>query len=340
MRIRILPAACALALAACTGTGVQDALAPRGPQAGWIASWFWLSMAIAVAVFVAFAAILFFGLIRAHRRHMRGDDNELPEAHGNRLVIWGGVVVPTIILLVLVATSAYTDRLVSRLGRGPNADPLTIEVVAEQFWWRLHYRDPAHPSREFITANEIHVPAGRPVRLILQSRDVIHSFWMPNLNGKQDMIPGRTNDLVVQVDEPGTYRGQCAEFCGVQHAKMAMLVVAHPKAEFDAWWSQQLRPHEPPKDPEAARGHEVFMTNGCGTCHSIRGTLAMGSVAPDLSHFGSRRTIAAGTLPNTRGHLGGWISDPQAIKPGNRMPPVPLKGEELRALLTYLESLK
>jgi cytochrome c oxidase subunit 2 len=178
------------------------------------------------------------------------------------------------------------------------------------------------------------------VRILLQSRDVIHSFWMPNLNGKQDMIPGRTNDLVVQVDEPGTYRGQCAEFCGVQHAKMAMLVVAHPRAEFDAWWNGQLRPHEPPTDPEAKRGHDVFMTHGCGTCHAIRGTLARGSVAPDLSHFGSRRTLAAGTLPNTRGHLGGWISDPQGIKPGTRMPPVDLKGEELRALLTYLHSLK
>lgn len=338
--IRLAPSLAACALAGCTGTGVQDVLAPAGPQAARIAAWFWFSFALAVAVFVAFAAILFWGLFRAHRRHLRGEDTELPDKHGNRLVIWGGVVIPTVILLALLVFSAYTDRMISRLGRGPGEKPLTIEVVGEQFWWQVRYLDPEHPHREFITANEIHVPAGRPVRLLLKSRDVIHSFWVPNLNGKQDLVPGRTNDLVVQVDDPGTYRGQCAEFCGVQHAKMAMLVVAHPPREFDAWWESQLRPHAPPSDPEAARGEEVFMTNGCGTCHSIRGTLAKGTVAPDLSHFGSRRTVAAGTLPNTKGHLGGWIADPQAIKPGNRMPPVPLKGEELRALVSYLHSLK
>jgi cytochrome c oxidase subunit 2 len=335
-----LAAACTLALAACVGTGRQDVLAPAGPQAARVADWFWFSFVLAVAVFAAFTAVLFFGLFRAHRRHMRGEPNELSDRDGNRLVLWGGVVVPTVILLTLLVFSSYTDRLILRLGRGPGEHPVTIEVVGEQFWWRLRYLDPEHPEREFITANEIHVPAGRPVRLLLRSRDVIHSFWMPNLNGKQDLIPGRTNDLVVQVDEPGVYRGQCAEFCGVQHAKMAMLVVAHPPAEFQAWWSAQLRPHGPPADPRAARGEQVFLRHGCGMCHAIRGTPARGSVAPDLSHFGGRRTLAAGTLPNTRGHLGGWIADPQGIKPGSRMPPVPLTGEELRSLLSYLQSLQ
>lgn len=329
-------AACALLLAGCTGTGVQDVLAPRGPQAERIAGWFWTSFALAVAVYAAFAALLLYALLRARRR---GEGNELPRSHGRNLVLWGGVVVPTLVLFALLVLSAYTDRRISRLGRlGP--EPLTIEVVGEQFWWRVRYLDPENPHREFTTANEIHVPAGRPVRLLLKSRDVIHSFWVPSLHGKTDLIPGRTNDLVIQADRPGVYRGQCAEFCGIQHAKMGVLVEAHPPAEFEAWWERQLRPHAPPADTLLARGEKVFMQNGCGLCHSIRGTRAHGSVAPDLTHFGSRRTIAAGTLPNTRGHLGGWISDPQGIKPGNRMPAVPLKGEELRALLSYLHSLQ
>ncbi len=334
-------AACALLLAAgCVGTGAQDVLAPKGPQAARIADWFWVSFALAVAVFVAYVAVLGYGLLRARRRDRRGEANELPPSHGRNLVLWGGVVVPTLVLLVLLVSSAYTDRRISRLGRLGGPEPLTIEVTGEQFWWEVRYRDPANPHREFTTANEIHVPVGRPVRLLLKSRDVIHSFWVPNLHGKTDLIPGRTNDLVFRVDEAGVYRGQCAEFCGVQHAKMAMLVEAHPPAEFDAWRERQLVPHAPPADSVAARGEQVFMTHGCGTCHAIRGTPAHGRVAPDLSHFGSRRTIAAGTLPNTRGHLGGWIADPQGVKPGNRMPAVPLTGEELRALLSYLHSLK
>jgi len=336
-RPRLPLAACALLAGGCVGTGVQDVLAPRGPQAERIADWFWISFALAVAVFVAFVAVLAYGLLRARRL---GERNELPPAHGRNLVLWGGLVVPTAILLVLLVLSAYTDRRISRLGRGAGPEPLTIEVVGEQFWWQVRYLDPAHPHREFTTANEIHVPTGRPVRLLLESRDVIHSFWVPNLHGKTDLIPGRTNDLVFQVDEPGVYRGQCAEFCGTQHARMALLVEALPPAEFAAWWERQLRPPAPPTDSVRVKGRDVFMKNGCGVCHSIRGTPARGRVAPDLTHFASRRTIAAGTLPNTRGHLGGWISDPQGIKPGNRMPAVPLKGEELQALLDYLHSLK
>ena len=328
-----------LTLAGCVGTGEQDVLAPAGPQAARIADFFWVSFVLAVAVFAAFVAILFYGLLRADRRQRRGQENDLPAEHGRRIVVWGGLVVPAVILLTLIVYSAYVDRRISRLGRGPGGDPLTIEVVGHQFWWEVRYLDPANPHREFITANEIHVPAGRPVRLVLQSRDVIHSFWVPNAHGKTDLIPGRTRDMIIQLDRPGVYRGQCAEFCGVQHAKMGMYIEAHDAASFAAWRERQLRPHEKPKEAHALKGHDVFMKNGCGVCHSIRGTEAHGRVAPDLSHFALRRTIAAGTLPNTRGHLGGWIADPQSIKPGNRMPRVPLKGEELRALLSYLHSL-
>ena len=336
-RPRLPLAACALLAGGCVGTGVQDVLAPRGPQAERIADWFWISFALAVAVFVAFVAVLAYGLLRARRL---GERNELPPAHGRNLVLWGGLVVPTAILLVLLVLSAYTDRRISRLGRGAGPEPLTIEVVGEQFWWQVRYLDPAHPHREFTTANEIHVPTGRPVRLLLESRDVIHSFWVPNLHGKTDLIPGRTNDMVLQADEPGVYRGQCAEFCGVQHAKMALELVALPPDQFDAWWDRQVLPHGPPESEEAAIGEQVFMRNGCALCHAIRGTPAFGTAGPSLSHFGTRRTIAAGTLPNTRGHLGGWIADPQGVKPGTYMPAVPLQGHELRALITYLHSLR
>ncbi len=315
-------------------------LAPKGPQAARIADFFWVSFGLAVVVFIAFFVIFGYAFHRARRRQRRGEPSELPPKHGRNLVLWGGFVLPTVILLALLVFSAYTDRHIARFGRMPGDDPLTIHVIGHQFWWEIRYSDPTNRHREFITANEMHIPVGRPVKLVLQSRDVIHSFWVPNLHGKTDLIPGRINDLVVQADEPGTYRGQCAEFCGVQHAKMAMLVIARREAEFAAWWDQQLRPHGTPADSAAAVGELVFMSRGCAVCHTVRGTSARGTTGPDLSHFGQRRTIAAATIPNTRGHLGGWIADPQGIKPGNFMPAVALDGDELRSLLSYLHSLR
>jgi cytochrome c oxidase subunit II len=332
----LLLVGCSL-LAGCVGTGAQDMLAPRGPQAQRIAEWFWVSTALATVIFLVYCALLGYALWRGRRN---GDANELPPRHGQNLVVWGGLVVPTVVLLGLLVYSVVTDRRLATLGGDSRADLLTIEVIGHQFWWEVRYRDPGNPWREFLTANEIHIPVGRPVRFILQSRDVIHSFWVPNLHGKIDMIPPRTNTLVLQADEPGVYRGQCAEFCGAQHAKMAFLVIAVPPDEFAAWWDRQLVGHRPPADPVLARGQEVFMSNGCGVCHAIRGTEARGRAGPDLSYLGMRRTIAAGILPNTRGALGGWISDPQNIKPGSYMPAVPLDGESLQALLSYLHSLR
>ncbi len=335
--VRIAPGAVWLpVIAGCTGSMNQNALDPRGPQAAYIAEWFWVSFALAVAVFLAYCAILFFALWRARRN---GESNDLPPRHGWNLVIWGGVAVPALILLVLIVYSAYTDRRLSLLA-APGSDMLTIEVIGHQFWWEVRYRDPANPHREFTTANEIHIPVGQPVRFRLESRDVIHSFWVPNLHGKTDLIPRRTNTLELQADRPGIYRGQCAEFCGAQHAKMAFLVIAQRPEDFALWYEHQLLPGRAPADSLLLAGQEVFMRNGCALCHTIRGTLASARVAPDLTHFGSRRTIAAGILPNSRGHLGGWISDPQGIKPGNRMPAVPLDSESLQALLSYLHSLR
>jgi cytochrome c oxidase subunit II len=341
-RIRaLLSSAVALALpaavAGCVGTGSQDMLAPRGPQAERIAEWFWVSTGLGTMIFFAFCGILGYALWRAHRN---GEDNFLPERHGRNLVVWGGLGVPVLVLMALLVYSVLTDRAIATLGGEPRAGLLTIEVVGHQFWWEVRYRDPDNPWREFTTANEIHIPVGRPVRFLLRSRDVIHSFWVPNLHGKTDMIPGRNNELVLRADQPGEYRGQCAEFCGTQHAKMMFLVIAVPPEEFAAWWDKQLQPAPTPVEAELARGHDVFMRNGCGICHAIRGTEARATVAPNLSWFGMRRTLAAGVRPNTRGHLGGWIADPQGVKPGNFMPAVALESQDLQALLSYLHSLR
>jgi cytochrome c oxidase subunit II len=203
------------------------------------------------------------------------------------------------------------------------------------WWWEVRY-----PEQSIIIANEIHIPAGEPVKLELASVDVIHSFWVPQLHGKRDMIPGIENVFTIQADEPGVYRGQCGEYCGTQHANMAFHVVAHPRDEFDAWRAERTKPRTEPATAEERRGFEVFMNAGCAQCHAVRGTQAKGNVGPDLTHLGSRRTIGAALLPNTRGNLAGWIADPQAIKPGVKMPRSYLPADDLLDLVTYLESLQ
>jgi cytochrome c oxidase subunit II len=184
------------------------------------------------------------------------------------------------------------------------------------------------------------VPVGEPVLFLLSASDVIHSMWVPNLNGKKDLIPGYTQSLWFQADTAGVYRGQCAEFCGAEHAKMAMFIVAEPRTQYQQWVAQQQQPASEPTDPSAKRGKEIFLTSSCAMCHSIEGTSAGSHAGPDLTHLASRRTIAAGTLPNTRGALSGWIVDPQRIKPGAKMPPNRIAPKDLDALVTYLQGLK
>jgi cytochrome c oxidase subunit 2 len=190
-----------------------------------------------------------------------------------------------------------------------------------------------------VTANEIHIPVGRPVLINTHSQDVIHSFWMPELHGKRDLIPGHPSAIWLQADRPGVFQGQCAEFCGLQHAHMRLIVVAEPEETFQAWLEAQRQSAQPPRDPLAERGMHVFVSGPCALCHAIRGTDAAGHVAPDLTHIASRATLAAGTLPNTPGHLAGWIIDSQSVKPGNAMPSMSLSPEDLQALLAYLGNL-
>ena len=218
------------------------------------------------------------------------------------------------------------------------ADPrFTIEITGQQWWWEVRYVSD-DPSRIFETAHEIHVPVGEPVRLRLRSEDVIHSFWVPAVAGKTDLIPGQTNETWIQADTPGVYRGQCAEYCGRQHAHMALRLFADPPEEFEAWWNRQLEAAKPPETEIAQVGQTHFVLR-CGACHTVRGTAAGGAVGPDLTHLLSRTTLAANMLPNDVAHLSGWIANPQFIKPESKMPNLELSGPQLDAIRSYLLTL-
>jgi cytochrome c oxidase subunit 2 len=253
-----------------------------------------------------------------------------------RTIVYGGLAFPVVALSALLPYGL----LVMRDTDVPAADALRIEVIGEQYWWRVRY--PAEQGRpDFATANEVVLPVGRPVTFSLTAADVIHSFWIPNLGGKVDMIPGRANRLSFTAERPGIYRGVCAEFCGDQHARMAFDVVALEPAAFDAWRAAQAGPAREPATPFLERGRALFRAGGCGNCHAVRGTDADGQYGPDLTHVGSRRTIGAGQFPNNVGTLAGWIANTQHLKPGVRMPSYGmLPGEDLRAVAGYLESLK
>jgi len=251
-------------------------------------------------------------------------------------VVGAGIVFPIVTLSALLF---YTFKVSGELVGAKDAAPLKIEIVGEMWWWRVHYVD-AGGASVLVTANEVHIPVGRTVELFLESADVLHSFWVPNLAGKLDLIPGRVNVLRVKADSAGVFRGQCAEYCGAQHAKMAFHVVAHAVPEFDAWLAAQQLPAAAPRTPTLERGMTLFIAN-CGACHTVRATPAAGQLGPDLTHVGSRLALAAGTLPNNVGTIAGWIAASQHIKPENRMPSFDrFTGEELRALAAYVESLQ
>jgi cytochrome c oxidase subunit 2 len=218
-------------------------------------------------------------------------------------------------------------------------DGVPISLTAQQWWWEVVYPNP-DPTLRAVSANEIHIPAGRKVKIELRSTDVIHSFWVPNLAGKRDLIPGRVNVTWIQADRPGVYRGQCAEFCGYQHAHMALFVVVHEAADFQEWLVNERRMAAELADSVRLRGQQVFQSQACILCHTITGAQAFGAVGPNLTHFASRRSIGSATLPNTAENLRRWISDSQRFKPGNRMPPLNIPAQDLDALVEYLRSLQ
>jgi cytochrome c oxidase subunit 2 len=250
------------------------------------------------------------------------------------IAVIGSTIATVVIVAGFTVASFYTTRPLD-----VPRDDLTIRVSGQQWWWDVTYIDP-DSSRSFKTANEIRIPVGRSVRLQLEAGDVIHSFWVPSLAGKLDLIPGRNNELVIRAERAGVYRGQCAEFCGVQHSHMAVFVVAEEGEAYERWAEEQRAPATFSDDADARAGAAVFLAKPCAACHTVRGTAASGTTGPDLTHVGSRMTIAAGLSDNTRGAVAAWIADPQTLKPGNNMPMVPLGSDELRQLAAYMVSLK
>jgi cytochrome c oxidase subunit 2 len=309
--------------------------APQGSHIEWL---YWFIFWILAAVYV----LIIVGFTRAGARSRADSIQPLPimkDEEGDRKASWAvgsAVGVTVITLFVVLVLSVITGKQVAGL---TSKNPLTIQIIGHQWWWEVTYPN-TQADQTVTTANEIHVPVNTPVVVLTNSVDVIHSFWAPSITGKRDLLPGYSSAFWFQVDQPGTYRGQCAEFCGLQHAHMGFSVIAEPVDQFQAWQQQQLKTAAEPSEDEASRGRAVFLTHTCLMCHTIRGTDAGSRVGPDLTHVAGRRMIAAETLPNTRGALAGWILDPQRIKPGAQMPPNALASDDLQALITYLMSLQ
>ncbi|HWI84004.1 cytochrome c oxidase subunit II, partial [Ramlibacter sp.] len=315
---------------------VLDAM---GVQAGHIVDLWRLFLFTCTAVFVAILVGLAYVLLRRPRA---GADTppdlsmvNRPEP-GPRRHVTQAAAISVVLLLMLVAASVLTDRALARM---PLKDALNIEVTAHQWWWTVRYRS-GEVWQEFETANEIHVPVGRPVVIRLAADDVIHSLWIPNLAGKKDLIPGRTALMQLRADRAGVYRSQCAEFCGFQHALMGLFVIAEPQEQFELWQAAQRLSAPPPADSRTQRGKALVESTACAMCHTVQGTYAQGKRAPDLTHLAGRRTLAAGALPNTPESLASWIADPQRHKPGSNMPTIPISSDDLQAIVAYLETLK
>jgi cytochrome c oxidase subunit 2 len=314
-----------------------SALEPAGVQSSRIADLFWSYSYISAVVFVLVTGAFFMAISR-RRTPGQSEKSELSEEslRPRRRAVGAATAVTVVTLIVMLVLSVATSRALASLG---TKDAISVEVIGHKWWWEFKY--PASVAgMQFTTAYEMHVPVGRPVEVKLASADVIHSFWVPSLHGKRDAIPTKHTSIVLQADHPGRYEGQCAEFCGTQHANMRFVVVAESEAEFKAWLAHSLAPAATPDDPVELQGQQVFEKSRCITCHAIGGTEAFATTGPNLTHVASRREIAMGTIPNGPGHLAGWIVDPQSTKPGVIMPGTALAPDDLNALITYLGSLK
>ncbi|GAA3065529.1 cytochrome c oxidase subunit II [Rhizobium viscosum] len=325
---RILLLSILALVSACSGN--QSALDPGGAAAIHIEHLIIGVVAVCTAIWILVMIVLGWALLRDHSQESgRSGERQLT------LTVTAGLGATVLIITGLTIASFYTTR---SIGLPENAS-LTIVVKGQQWWWQVIYADP-DPAFSFQTANEIHIPVGQDVRIQLESADVVHSFWVPNLAGKQDLVPGRSNSIVLRAERPGVYRGQCAEFCGMQHSHMAMMIIAEEPALYQRWLAAQRSDGVKATNPEASAGMAAFLSKPCAACHTVRGTPASGTTGPDLTHVGSRQTIAAGLFETSRGSLAAWIADPQTLKPGNNMPMVPLTSAELRDISAYMESLK
>lgn len=341
-RQQYLPATLALASVLFSGCGYgnQSALNNAGIQAERLGSLWWLFLGITATVYVIVMALLIVAFFRVRRARSGSEPDIKPDQGRDRKagnIIKGGIGVTALVVFVLMIISFRTGRAIDSLSLAQ--DPLEIKVTGQQWWWQVEYQDPT-PSNMVTTANEIHIPVGRPIKIDLVSHDVIHSFWLPNLHGKKDLVPNYPTTIFLQADEPGVYWGQCAEFCGYEHAKMRFMVIAEPQEDFARWYAAAQQPSQAPSTDSQTFGQQIFLKSVCTQCHTIQGTPANGRVGPDLTHVASKPYIASGVLQNDRENLMNWISDPQAIKPGIRMPMNTYSPEELNALVDYIQSLK
>ncbi|MDQ2826772.1 MAG: cytochrome c oxidase subunit II [Actinomycetota bacterium] len=320
-----------ITLGACGGHS-PSLLDGHGPEARRVSGVWWLMFVLAAVVYVVVAGFIFVG-IRRGRRPVSDGDAPARKAPKDDTFIWlGGIVAPVIILAVLAVVTVSTVEAV----RKPQKGELRIAVVGKRWWWDVSY-----PDSGVRTANEIHIPVGRPIDIELSSDNVIHSFWVPQLAGKVDTIPGQPNHLRLTATEAGTYRGACAEYCGIEHAHMSFLVIAEPPVDFDRWLARRDGGAGPtPTSDLAANGQLVFTRETCAGCHTVRGTQASATIGPDLSDFGSRQWIGSLTVANTPSNLARWITDPASIKPGTLMPPTALSAADIAAVTAYLEGLK
>lgn len=308
--------------------GPPSPLAPASTEATIIRDLYAIVFWIAVGVFVIVEGLLVYSVIRFRRQH----PEEVPvQLHGSTPVEVAWTIAPAIIVAVLMLLTLRSMRTLYQIPSGT----INVEVIGHQWWWEFRY-----PDLGITTANELHIPVGEMVRLRIESVDVIHSFWVPELGGKTDAIPGRTNTTAIQAMKAGRYHGQCAEFCGAQHAQMRMEVVASPPEAFQQWVESQKVAAAVPSDEAAQRGQQAFMSSACIGCHTIAGTPAQGKIGPNLTHFASRRTFAGASFETTPQNLAAWIRDPQALKPGTLMPKVDLSEEQINDIVAYLLSLK
>ena len=323
-----------LALAGCGGS--QNALNPHSHQAADIANLFWVMMAVSFGGLALITGLLLFAWLRRGRRGVGADvDDPHPGEKPSWFVVVGmGVGFP---LMVIIALFIVGNWAIINVTQAPaeSSTAMTVGAVGHQWYWEFRY-----PGTKAVTADELHIPVGTRVNLVATTADVIHSFWVPALNRKIDTIPGQQNRILLYSNKVGVYRGQCAEYCGLQHAHMAMLVYVQPKAQFRAWLKGQAAPAAPPRTSLARRGEQAFLSGSCSSCHAVRGTPARGFVGPDLTHLASRTTLGGLTIPNTRDYLARWIADSQHFKPGNDMPDFHLRDSQLQALVAYLEGLK
>jgi cytochrome c oxidase subunit II len=312
-----------------------------GPKNYPVVSLLWGAMILSLLVVAIIVILVFAGTLLRHHRPPGGQVAAVPiERSGSGILfIYIGVAITFVILL---AYTVWNYEVLAAVAGPPGDAPVTVHIVGHQWWWEVRY-DGRGQEPGFVTANEMHIPVGKPVRVVLNTDDVIHSFWVPALTGKMDTIPGQDNSTWLQADREGVYRGQCTEYCGQQHAHMGFMVTAEPPDAFQTWWLDQTRGpdriHSNVPSEEADKGEAVFMQH-CAVCHTVRGTTAQGKIGPDLSHLMNRKTIAAATVPNTPGYLSGWISNPQHIKPGNLMPTLRLSSEELSSLRSFLQTLQ